>query len=209
MCVCGALWCLMVHVIYCCVWRCMSYHNIKYLHTLLVFLSKDLYLIITQKLTFMKSGRFHEIWQISPWNLVDFTLKSGGFHPEIWWISPWNLVDFMKSMKSGRFQVKSGRFQVKSGRFHEICEIQWISGEIHPKPYKIRRVFAETSDFIRFGVDFTWNPPDFMKSARFHLKSTRFYEIHQISCGFHEIRWISCEIERPLARNCNPMFYDL
>ena len=40
-----------------------------------------------------------------------------------------------------------------------------------PKPYKIRRVFAETSDFIRFGVDFTWNPPDFMKSARFHVKS--------------------------------------
>ena len=51
---------------------------------------------------------------------------------------------------------------MKSGGFHEICEIwqispeiQWISGEIHPKPYKIRRVFAETSDFIRFGVDFT------------------------------------------------------
>ena len=37
---------------------------------------------------------------------------------------------------------------VKSGGFHEIREI-------HPKPYKIRRVFAETSDFIRFGVDFT------------------------------------------------------
>ena len=100
-------------------------------------------------------------------------------------------------------------------------EIRQISGEIHPKPYKIRcfnknysvwwmqergydlgsheiwghspppctppnwRVFVETSDLIRFGVDFTWNlpdftwnPPDFMKSTRFH----RFHgEIHPIS----------------------------
>ena len=30
----------------------------------LVFRKKDLYLIIMQKLTFMKSGGFHEIWQI-------------------------------------------------------------------------------------------------------------------------------------------------
>ena len=36
-------------------------------------------------------------------------------------------------------------FTMKSSRFHEICEIWWISGEIqqisgeiHPKPYKIR-----------------------------------------------------------------------
>ena len=124
----------------------------------LVFRKKDLYLIITQKLTFMKSAGFHE-----------------------------------------------------------ICEIRWISGEIHPKPYKIRCfsknssvwgegcmegamtpdfmkskviapllhssnwiVFVETSEFIRFWVDFIWNLPDFMR--------------------------ISCEIERPLARNCNPMF---
>ena len=112
--------------------------------------------------------------------------------------------------------MKSGGFHLKSGRFREI---RWISGEIHPEPYKFRcfnknysvwwmqergydlgfheiwghspfhapppnwRVFAATSEFIRFGVDFTWNPPDFMR--------------------------ISCEIERPLARNCNPMFYVL
>ena len=93
--------------------------------------------------------------------------------------SVWNLVDFMKS----------GRFQVKSGRFHEI---QWILGEIHPKPCKIRRVFAETS-----ASDF-WN-------IWFHLKSAGFHEICQISwwnpldfmdfmksAGFHgEIHWIS------------------
>ena len=33
-----------------------------------------------------------------------------------------------------------------------------------------------------------------------------FFEIHQIS---REIRRISCEIERPLARKCNPMFFTL
>ena len=103
--------------------------------------------------------------------------------------NPWNRADF--TMKLGDFTMKS----VKSGRFHEI---QRISPEIHPKPYKIRCfnknssvwegawrgamtpdfmrskviapllhssnwiVFVETSDFIRFGVDFTWNLPDFM-----------------------------------------------
>ena len=62
-----------------------------------------------------------EIQWISPWNLVDFTLKSGGFHHEIWWIS----------------QVKSGwgfhpgnpvDFTLKSGRFHPD-----LTCEIHPK----------------------------------------------------------------------------
>ena len=51
-----------------------------------------------------------------------------------------------------------------------LYEIRQISGEIHPKPCKIRRVFAETS-----ASDF-WN-------IWFHLKSARFH-------GFHEIHWI-------------------
>ena len=88
---------------------------------------------------------------------------------------------------------------------HEIRRISWnpyeirrISGEIHPKPCKIRRVFAETSasDFwniwfhmkstgfheicqISWISQISWNPPDFM------VKSTGFHgfhgEIHQIS----------------------------
>ena len=48
--------------------------------------------------------------------------------------------------------MKSSGFQVKSGGFHEI---QQISGEIHPKPYEIRCFSKNSSDFIRFGVDFT------------------------------------------------------
>ena len=89
--------------------------------------SKDLYLIITQKLI------IHEIWQISPWNPADFMVKSarfqvksGGFHvksdpepykfrcfsknssvwvdftwnpPDFMWIS-WNPVDFMWNRKT-------------------------------------------------------------------------------------------------------------
>ena len=113
----------------------------------LVFQKKDLYLIITQKLTFMKSSRFHH---------------------EIWWISPLNLADFMKSMKSGGFQVKS-----------DVSEISC-------------RCFSKTSsDFTRFGVDFTWNLPDFMKSAGFHLKSAGFLMDFMKSSGFHEIWQIS------------------
>ena len=90
---------------------------------------------------------------------------------------------------------------MKSSGFHEIHEIRWIS-PWNPADFTMKSdVSAKTSDFTRFGVDF-------MKSAGFHMKSTRFHEIcwisygfheiHQISYGFHEIRRISCEIERPL-----------
>ena len=77
--------------------------------------------------------------------------------------------------------------------FHEI----WNESPCTPPNW---RVFAETSDFIRFWVDFTWNLPDFtwnlpdfMKSAGFHLKSTGFQVISWNppdfmvkSAGFHE-----------------------
>ena len=122
----------------------------------------------------MKSAGFH----------TDF-MKSGGFHTDFIRIS-WNPVDFRwnpPKLKSfcwniwiykvlGGFHMKSAGFHeihMKSGRFHEIWQ---ISGEIHPN----WRVFAETSEFIRFWVDFM------VKSARFQVKSTRFYgEICQIS----------------------------
>ena len=58
-----------------------------------------------------------------------------------------------------------------------------------------------------------------MKSGGFQVKSTqnlinsdvsaKTLQFGWISCGFHEIRRISCEIERPLTRNCNPMFLTL
>ena len=81
-----------------------------------------------------------------------------------------------------------------------IFEIRRISCEIHAKPYKIRCFNKNSSVWGGAGrglwsrisceiCRISQNPPDFMKSAGFHMESA----------GFHEI-------ERPLARNCNPMF---
>ena len=52
---------------------------------------------------------------------------------------------------------------VKSGRTPEVCKTFDFmkSGVIAPSMHPPWRVFAETSEFVRFWVDFTWNPPDF------------------------------------------------
>ena len=123
----------------------------------------------------------------NPWNPADFTMKSGGFQ----------VKSGRFQVKSGGFQVKSGRFQVKSSRFQVKSTPNLIKSDVSTKtlqfggcmegamtPDFMRSkviapvlhssnwiVFVETSDFIRFGVDFTWNLPDFMKSGRFHVKS--------------------------------------
>ena len=115
------------------------------------------------------------------WNPADFTMKSGGFHPEIREIrriSPWNPWNPADFTR----------------------EIRRISPRYHlSNPPKIIKasVSAKTLQFDECKVGTMTR--DFMKSAGFH-------EIRRISCGFHEIQRISCEIERPLARNCNPMF---
>ena len=105
---------------------------------------------------------------------------------------------------------------MKSGRFHEI---HWISGEIHPKPYKIRCFIKNSSvwgvhgggydprfheiqghspfpAFIKLN-SFGWNICFYKVLGGFHLKSARF---HLKSSGFH------VKLKDPLARNCNPMF---
>ena len=68
-----------------------------------------------------------------------------------------------------------------------IFEIRRISCEIHPKPYKIR-CFNKNSSVWGGGGGVQGGGYD----PGFHVKSA----------GFHEI-------ERPLARNCNPMFWIL
>ena len=127
------------------------------------------------------------------WNLADF-MKSGRFHHEIWQISPWNLWNLWNPAD---FTMKSGRLH----EIHKICEIQQIS---------------------------PWNPVDFMKSGGFQVKSTpnliksdvwaktllmfqqKLFWFYKVWVDFTwnptDFMWISCEIERPLARNCNPMF---
>ena len=97
------------------------------------------------------------------------SIKSGGFH-----------------LKSGGCQVKSTQNLIKSDVSTKTLQFGGVhgGGAMTPDFMKSKAiapllhssnwiVFVETSDFIRFWVDFTWNPPDF---------------------------------ERPLARNCNPMF---
>ena len=152
-------------------------------------------------------------------NLVDFTLKSGGFQP-------WNLVDFTQispvkstqNYKSKCFSKHSSvwwmqggglwpriswnppDFTLKSGGFHlwNLADFTQISSmKIHPKIIKAS-VFSKNSSVWWMqggGYDQGFH--------EIHMKSTGF---HVKSAGFHEIRRISCEIERPLARNCNPMF---
>ena len=103
---------------------------------------------------------------------------------------------FRFHMKSSGFQVKSTQNLIKSDvstktiQFDEcrreamtldFMKSGVIAPSMHPPPPPNWRVFVETSDFIRFWVDFTWNPPDFM------VKSTGFHGFY----GFHEIRQIS------------------
>ena len=84
-------------------------------------------------------------------------------------------------MKSAGFH----EIRMKSAGFHEIRMKSGGFHEIHPKPCKIRRVFAETSDFMVKSAGFhgeirwiSWNPLDFMD----FMKSTRFHgEIRRIS----------------------------
>ena len=102
------------------------------------------------------------------WNPPDFTMKSGGFQVK----STQNLINSDVSAKTLQFGgCMEGAMTPDSMKSKVIAPLLHSSNWI---------VFVETSEFIRFWVDFTWNPPDFMR--------------------------ISCEIERPLARNCNPMF---
>ena len=149
----------------------------------------------------------HEIWQISPryhlWNppkiikasVLAKTLqfdecRVGDFTLEIWWISPWNLVDFTQI-----WPVKSTQ-NYKSKCFSKNSSVWWMQGGGYDQG------FHEIH----------------MKSGGFHVKSAGFHEICRISPEIRrisreirrisrEIRRISCEIERPLARNCNPMFF--
>ena len=78
------------------------------------------------------------------------------------------LFSCLKNKKKHRVTIPCKRSFDFTWNPHEIWR---ISCEIHPN----WRVFAETSEFIRFWVDFT------MKSSGFH----------------HEIWWISCEMWNP------------
>ena len=92
------------------------------------------------------------------WNPVDFR---------------WNLLDFMQilcgfHLKSAGFH-ESSRCHVKSGGFHLKCTYKTYKSNISRKNSSVL-----WSAVGRLCHVFTWNPPDFMKSARFHVKSAGF-----------------------------------
>ena len=111
---------------------------------------------------------------------------------------PWNPPDFMDEI----CQISI----MKSAGFHEICLISpwihWISWivDFSSEPIQIYSITWSTTECCIFHQNqspwheihqISWNLPNFMvKSANF-MKSTKFHEIHQISCikstRFHEI----------------------
>ena len=105
-------------------WSCLlSVGNaLSTAYLFLVFRKKDLYLVITQKLTFMKSGGFQ----------ADF-MKSAGFHGfhEIWWISGeihWQILCGFH-MKSGAFYVKSTYKTYKSNISRKTLQFYGVLGK--------------------------------------------------------------------------------
>ena len=198
--------------------------------------------VFAETLAFIILGGFHrwylgwnpldftgQICQISGWNLVDF-MKSlviaPTLHSSNWRVFPETLAFYNFGWIS---QVKSGWNPPDfTGEIHQISKVK--SGGFqgwNPSPciHQTEEFFAETLAFIILGGFhrwylgeicwiswISWNLPDFMKFARFHLKSTRFhgeicrispeicriswnpYEICMKSTRFHEIRRISWNV---------------
>ena len=139
---------------------------------LLVFRKKDLYLVITQKLTFMKSGGFHmkaSRFCADFMKSSRFQVKSSGFHVDF----RWNLVDF---------RWNPADFMWISCRFHEICQ---ISCGFH----EISRFHADFMKSSRFHVKSTYKT----YKSNISRKTLQFYGV--LWEGYvmfsHEIRRIS------------------
>ena len=85
---------------------------------------------------------FHEIHQISPWNLVDFTCEIQQSSPRF---HLWNPPKIIKASVSA-----------KTLQFDE-CKVGAMTKDFMKSAWNL--------------PDFTWNPLDFMKSGGFHVKS--------------------------------------
>ena len=125
-----------------------------------------------------------------------------------------------------KLKVKCGAFHMKCGAFREMRRFSW----------KVALFIWNAALFVKCSAFrekrcFLWNAVLFMKSGAFHMKYGTFrekrcfsYEKHlkslktadstQIShldLVFHRVQreghsWKAPLFERPLARNCNPMF---
>ena len=155
---------------------------------------------------------FHEIHQISPWNLVDFTheiwqispVKStqiikasvsaktlqfdecrvGDFTLEIQWISPWNLVDFTHEIWQIS-PVKSTQ-NYKSKCFSKNSSVwRMQGGGFHPwNPVDFTHEIWQISP--RFDL---WNPPKIIKASV--LAKTLQFDECRVGDFTLEIQWIS------------------
>ena len=109
----------------------------------------------------------------------------------------WNPADFTLKI-SGGFQVKSTQNLINSDVSAKTLQ---FGGGVHGGGYDPRfheiQGHSPSPAFIKLN-SFCWNIWIYKVLGGFHL--SQISEIHQ-----SEMR-ISCEIERPLARNCNPMF---
>ena len=118
-----------------------------------------------------------------------------------------HILDFMKSMKSGGFQVKSTQNLIKSDVSAKTLQFGGggcMEGAMTPDFMKSKViapllhssnwiVFVETSEFIRFWVDFTWFHPRFHE-IQGHSPSPAFIKlnsfcwniwIYKVLGGFH------------------------
>ena len=159
----------------------------------------------------MKSGRFHDIRQISwnpvdfrwnlvdfrwnLWNPVDFTLeiwwispmKYGRFHPEIWQISPryhlWNPPKIIKASVS----AKTLQFdECRVGDF--TLEIQWISS------WNLVDFTMKSGGFHLWNLAISprfdlWNRPKIIKASV--LAKTLQFDECRVGDFTLEIQWIS------------------
>ena len=170
-------------------------------------------------------AHIHEIRRISwnPWNPADFmkSVKSGGFH-EIRRISPWNQMFQQKLFWF--YKVWGGFHEIRriSYGFHEIHRISW-------NPPDFIRISWNPPDFIRISwnpVDFTmksdvsaktllilqglgwisWNPLDFIwiswNPPDFIWISWNPPDFIRISWNLPDFMWN----RKTFARNCNSMF---
>ena len=121
---------------------------------------------------------FHEIHQISPWNLADLTC-------EIQWISPryhlWNPPKIIKGSVSAKIlqfdECRVGDFTLKSGGFQpwNLVDFTQISPVKSTQNYK-SKCFSKNSSvwWMQGGGFHPWNPVDFNHeiwwiSPRYHL----------------------------------------
>ena len=121
--------------------------------------TKDLYLIITQKLIILKSGGFHADFTWNPADFMKSLVIASTLHSSNWrvfaetlafirfWVDfTWNPLDFTGEIQKSRWNPPDFT--------GEICQISWVKSGWNPLDF--------TGEICRISrVKSGWNPPDF------------------------------------------------